>query len=184
MGYILEIIQKFDVSMLNFFFGNIRFGILDAAMPIVSVLGDYGAIWVLAASALICIKRYRTVGITVLAALLLCGLIGNLGLKQLVARPRPYVLNPEIVLLIPQPADYSFPSGHTMSSFASSTVIFFHNRLAGCFTFLFGILMAFSRLYLCVHYATDVLGGIVIGTGIGITAVFVIRIARKRLHGV
>ena len=161
-----------------------HFKILDVYMPLVSVLGDFGAVWIVTALIFIFQKRYRTVGITVLAAFILCGLIGNLGLKPLIARPRLYTVIPEIVLLIPRPTDYSFPSGHTMSAFAAATVIFRNNKRVGFCAFIFGILMAFSRLYLRVHYMTDILGGIAIGTVIGIMAVYLIKAINKRFQSI
>ena len=141
----LEIIQKFDTSLLHLINDNIHCSIFDVIMPFVSILGNFGFIWIVTAIIFICHKKHRTVGITVLAALLLCGLIGNLGLKPLIARLRPFEVNPEIVLLIPRPADYSFPSGHTMSSFAATTVIFWHNKLVGCCALLIGVLIASSH---------------------------------------
>ena len=177
----LETIQKADNLMLDFIYHNMRFGILDIIMPFISVLGNFGFIWIVTAIVFICKRRFRIVGITVLVALLLCGLIGNLGLKPLFARSRPYDVIPEIVLLIPRPSDYSFPSGHTMSSFAAATVIFWHYKRFGFLALLFGVLMAISRLYLCVHYITDIFGGVIFGIGFGILSIFLIRAAHKRI---
>jgi len=177
-----EIISNFDIYLLTFFMDNLRSEVLDNVMPFISALGNFGIIWIVIALFLIRQKQYRTVGITVLTALLLCGLIGNLGLKPLIARLRPEGIPPEIALLIPQPTDYSFPSGHTMSSFASAAVMLWHNKRAGCYTLLAATLMAYSRLYLCLHYPTDILGGIVLGSLIGMMAVLLVRAVHRRYN--
>ena len=88
---------------------------------------------------------------------------GNMILKPLVARLRPFTVNTAVELLIPPPADFSFPSGHTYASFASSTAILRNNRRIGSCALVLAILIAFSRLYLYVHYPTDVLFGILLG---------------------
>jgi len=177
-----EFINYIDNSVLDFIKDNMRSGILDIIMPFISVLGNGGFIWIVAAVIFICSKKYRKMGITVGAALIICLLIGNLTLKPLIARIRPYDINPDIVLLIAKPKDYSFPSGHTMSSFASATAIFWHNKKLGVCALILGAAIAFSRLYLCVHYLTDILGGIVIGAGFGIAAVLLVEGIRSKIN--
>ena len=109
-------------------------------------------------------------------SLLFCLICGNLVLKPLVARLRPCDLNRAVELLIARPADYSFPSGHTFASFASITVLFLMERKAFWIPALvLGTLITFSRLYLYVHYPTDILGGIILGVSLGLLAVFLIR---------
>ena len=90
-------------------------------------------------------------------------LTGNMILKPLVARMRPFTVNTAIELLIPPPTDFSFPSGHTYASFASATAICRNNRKIGVPALILASLIAFSRLYLYVHYPSDVLGGAVVG---------------------
>ena len=107
-------------------------------------------------------------------SLILCLLIGNLTLKPLVARIRPCDVNTQVHLLIPRPHDFSFPSGHTMSSFASATVILHeHKKISGILSMVIAFFISFSRLYLYVHYPSDVLAGALIGLAI---AVFSVRI--------
>ena len=115
-----------------------------------------------------------------LLALLFSLLVGNLTLKPLVARPRPCWRNPEIPLLVANPTDYSFPSGHALSSFAAATAIFMGNRRAGIAALAGAFLMACTRLYFYVHYPTDVLAGMIIGAVLGVIAGIVAAQLKKR----
>lgn len=176
----IEYIRAFDNSMLEFIQRNMRSGALDMLMPYVSYLGSGGFIWIVAAFALLFKKRNRVAAVAVIIALILCALIGNLGLKPLFARLRPYELKPDMVLLIPRLADFSFPSGHTMSSFAAALVMFRRSRRLGACAFIVGAAIAFSRLYLYVHYPTDVIGGVIFGLAAGFAALRLSNaIARK-----
>ena len=96
-------------------------------------------------------------------ALGLCLLCGNLLLKPLIGRIRPFNVQDAITLLIAAPLDYSFPSGHTMSSFAAAMVLLLTDRRMGIPAMLLAGLIAFSRMYLYVHYPTDILGGALLG---------------------
>jgi len=178
-----QIIQTIDHSILDYIQKNLRADLLDKAMPVITYLGSGGIFWIVAAIAFLCLRKLRAIGFTVLVALILCLLIGNLGLKPLIARVRPYETLGVESLLIPKPTDYSFPSGHTMASFAAATAIFLFNKKLGIAAFALGALIAFSRLYLFVHYPTDVVGGIVIGAGIGLAAAFIVNSVRKRNAG-
>ena len=162
------------MQILDFIQSNMRSGFFDVVMPIITSLGNGGIIWILIALALIATQKYRMAGVTILAALLMHLLIGNVILKPLIARVRPCDVNTAIELLIPRPTDYSFPSGHTMSSFAAATVIIRTDKRMGIFAMLLATVIAFSRLYLYVHYPSDVVGGIVIGIALGVFASCVI----------
>ena len=137
-------------------------------MPKFTLLGDAGIIWILAAVALLCTKKYRRQGAVLLLGLL-CGLlVGNVCLKHLVARPRPCWLDESVPLLIASPTDYSFPSGHTLSSTISATILTKTDRRFGYAAIPMAALLAFSRLYLFVHFPSDVLAGAVLGLVIGV----------------
>ena len=136
---------------------------LDWLMPKVTALGNVGLVWIVLALMLICSKRYRTCGVAMAAALVLGLLLGNMILKPLVGRIRPFDVNPDIVLLIRAPLDYSFPSMHTCSSVACAGVLWRRNRGWGTCAAVLAAAIAFSRLYLQVHYPTDVLAGMVLG---------------------
>lgn len=96
-----------------------------------------------------------------------CAVIGNLILKNLVARSRPFFFNTAVDLLISVPTDYSFPSGHTMSSFTAAVILYHADKRLGIPALILAFLIAFSRLYLYVHFPSDVIAGALIGIAIG-----------------
>ena len=175
----MPVFQQIDNAVLSFIQTNLHFPLLDTIMPVISVLANNGVIWIILAILLLFFKEYRATGFTILIALLLCLLISDLTLKPLIARIRPCVLHPEVVLLIPQPTDFSFPSGHTMSSFASATVLFIRNKRLGIVALVIASLIAFSRLYLFVHYPTDIIGGMLLGFAAAYIAVFIAAVLKK-----
>lgn len=139
---------------------NLRCPFLDFLIPRVTALGNGGMIWILM-SLIMCInKKYRKTGITVLAALLTGFIICNIIIKPLAARPRPCWIDTSVPILIDVPSDYSFPSGHTLSSFIAAFVLLFSGNRFGYAAVVLAALIAFSRLYLYVHFPSDVLGGI------------------------
>lgn len=105
-----------------------------------------------------------------LGGLVCCVVVGNLILKNLVARARPCSLNTTVNLLISAPTDYSFPSGHTTSSFAAAVIWYHADKRFGVPALILAFLIAFSRLYLYVHFPSDVIAGALIGAAIGHTA--------------
>ena len=113
-------------------------------------------------------KKYRKHGAFLLAGLAVGVLAGNLTLKPLIARPRPCWLDESVQLLIANPTDYSFPSGHTLSSVIGATVLTKANRKFGFAAIPLAALIAFSRLYLYVPFPTDILGAAVLGMAIGL----------------
>lgn len=123
-------------------------------------------------------RRYRKQGFMVLIGLLIGLILGNGLVKNLVARQRPCWINSDFPLLIPNPKDFSFPSGHTQASVIAATILTMYNRRWGIIVIPLAVLIAFSRLYLYVHFPTDVLGGAVMGFIIG-SGTF---IAGKALH--
>ena len=172
----LNTIQNVDIGILNYIQEYIKNPFLDKIMPFITSLGNLSFIWIVIGILLLRIKKYRKYGFMIFLSLILCGLIGNIILKPIVARMRPFDIYPLIDgLLIKIPKDYSFPSGHTMSSFAPIVVLLYFNRKIGVCALIIGSLIAFSRLYLYVHYPSDVFAGMVIGIINGIIAIFVIE---------
>lgn len=136
---------------------------LDQLMRLITSLGNVGWIWVAIGVGLLLFRRTRRMGTAVLLALLAGYLVGNLFLKPIVARARPCWLEPDVALLISVPGDYSFPSGHSLTAFAAAMSIWYQNRSWGLAALTLAALIAFSRLYLFVHFPSDVLCGILLG---------------------
>ncbi|PRR79899.1 Undecaprenyl-diphosphatase BcrC [Clostridium liquoris] len=159
----MSLIQNLDNSILLYINNNIHGHIMDKVMVTITILGNNGLIWIVIAALLIINKKYRKIGFMALTALILATILGEGILKHLVQRVRPSSDIPAANLLIPKPLSYSFPSGHTTSSFAVTGVLtkYFKNYTFELFSL--ASLIAFSRLYLNVHYPTDVLAGIILG---------------------
>lgn len=146
---------------------NLHGSVLDSIMTAITFLGNAGIFWIFAGIGMLFFKKTRKCGITVLIALLFSLLVCNLALKNLVARQRPCWIRPDIPLLITNPSDFSFPSGHSQASFAAATAIFQNHKKLGIGAFVLAGLIAFSRLYLYVHFPTDVFVGAIIGCVLG-----------------
>ena len=127
-----------------------------------------GAVWILAAGALLVTKKYRRYGVFLLAGLAFGVLIGNMTLKPLIARPRPRWVDESVRLLIANPTDYAFPSGHTLSAVIGVTILTKADRRFGFAAIQLAALIAFSRLYLYVHYPTDIIGAAALDVAIGL----------------
>lgn len=136
---------------------------LDQAMVFITSLGDHGRLWVLLGISFLCFSKTRPMGVTLLLSVGLGYVTGNLVLKHLFARSRPCSIRPEVPLLIPVPGDYSFPSGHTLVSFEGAISIWRYHRRWGAAALVLAALIACSRMYLFVHFPTDILGGLVLG---------------------
>ena len=151
---------------------NLHNPILDKIMIAITSFGNAGLIWIGLSIFLICIKKTRKCGALMLISMLLGLIIGNGILKNIIARQRPCWIDPNLPLLIPNPHDYSFPSGHTLASFEATVMIFLHNKKWGIISLIPAILIAFSRLYLFVHFPTDIIGGIALGTTISLAVYY------------
>ena len=172
--------MNLDQTILYWIHDNLSCGLLDVLMPKLTLLGSGGAIWLLAPGGMLCTKRYRRQGVILLAGLAAGVLVGNVCLKNLIARPRPCWLDDSVTLLIATPTDYSFPSGHTLSSVIGATVLTKTTRKFGWAAIPLAAVIAFSRLYLFVHYPSDILAGAALGVAIG-EAVYALglRLAEK-----
>lgn len=160
---VMSLIQNLDNAILLFIKNNMHWYVMDKVMVVITSLGNGGAIWIVIACVLIISKKYRKTGLMLSGALILGAVFGEGILKHVVQRIRPCASIPAANLLISKPLSYSFPSGHTTSSFAAAGVLakYFKDYAFGFFTL--ASLIAFSRLYLYVHYPTDVLAGIILG---------------------
>lgn len=170
----IEVLREFELNILNAIHGVAGGAWLDSAMVLMSHIGEWGIVWIVFAVALMFSKRYRLFGVLMCIGMLIGVLVGNLVMKNVFDRLRPFAHNTEIMLLIEAPGDPSFPSGHTLSSFISATVLAYTRKKRFAVpAFVLAGLMAFSRMYLYVHFPSDVLCGIVLGIGIGTAVYFV-----------
>ncbi len=168
-------------SILLWIQENLRSEAVTPVMEFITHLGDTAFIWIAMAAVFFAFKRTRTTGILVLTALLGSLLINNLILKNLIARVRPYEAVEGLTLLIERQPDWSFPSGHSASSFAAAAVIWLNHRRIGWTALVLAAMIAFSRLYVGVHYPTDVICGAVSGLLIGLAVCRIwYRTAEKR----
>jgi undecaprenyl-diphosphatase len=172
--------ESFDLPILDWIAANLWCPFLDAVMPVITLLGDAGIFWIAIAVVLLFFPKTRKIGLGMGAALVLGLLVCNLTLKPLTARIRPYDYQMEhfgvtIKLLIEAQHDFSFPSGHTIASFEAATVLLIHNKKAGIAAIVLACLIAFSRLYLYVHYPTDVIVSVILGIGFGILGNFLVK---------
>lgn len=167
-----EIAVSFDLPILDWIQANFQCGFLDVFMPFITLFGEAGIFWIACAVLLLITKKYRKIGLGMGFALIFGVIVCNMTIKPLVMRPRPYDFQAEqfgvtIKLLVDGLHDYSFPSGHTIASFEAATVLMLNNKKLGIPALILACLIALSRLYLYVHYPTDVLVALVLGVAFG-----------------
>lgn len=172
--------EQFDLPILDWIAANLYCPFLDTVMPLITKLGDAGIFWIAVAVALLIFPKTRKIGLSMGAALLIGLVVCNLTLKPLLARIRPYDYQLEhfgrtIKLLVATPHDFSFPSGHTLASFEAAIALTVYNRKWGIPAIVLAAVIAFSRLYLYVHYPTDVLFSLLISVGIAFLACWLVK---------
>lgn len=173
-----ELLVNLEGPILLWIQEYIRNEWLTPVMTFITHLGDSGFIWIVLTLACLIWARTRRVGILMLFSLLLNTLANNIILKNMLARTRPYEVVQGLIRIIEAQSDFSFPSGHTGCSFAAAVVIFMMcPRRYGIPAMTLAVLISLSRLYVGVHFPTDVLCGGLIGTA---AAVFVCRFYRKK----
>jgi undecaprenyl-diphosphatase len=142
-------------------------------------IGEGGAVWIAAAIIMTAVKKTRTGGIYVAVALVYEFIANEVLLKNIIARTRPFVLNPNIDTIVSQPTSYSFPSGHSCSAFAAATAIFMYNKRAGAIAYAVSAVIGFSRCYFYIHFPTDVICGAIFGVILGYAAVGTVKVLLK-----
>ncbi len=156
-------ITSIDTSILYWIQETMNSPFMDTLWVFITHLGDKGIIWIALCLFLLINKKTRTYGCLMVLALAISTILINNGIKPVAMRSRPCWVN-EVTLLIPNPSDYSFPSGHTQAGMVCSYILYQVSKKAGLVSYLMAILIGFSRLYLFVHYPSDVLVGALIGT--------------------
>ena len=165
-----------DLEILLWIRDSLHTPFTEAFFPAVSFLGNAGLIWLITAAVLLCVRRWRRVGVLLIAALAFTFVCNDLVIKPLVARPRPFLDHPELFLLIEPPSSWSFPSGHSASSFSAAAVLLWEGRRPwGIAALVLAALIAFSRAFLFVHYPSDILIGSLIGFALGSLCVLLAR---------
>lgn len=174
--------NQFEASIILWIQENLR-GVLDPVWIFITHLGDEGILWIALGIILLFFKKTRPIGFTVLVSLLLNFILVNLTLKDLVARPRPFVVNNAIKPLIGGVNPYrSFPSGHTSGSFSAMLALYrWVPKKIGIPAIILATLIALSRLYMGVHYPTDLLGGFVIAFMVSAWAYYIVKRVQKKL---
>ena len=172
--------EAFDLPVLDWIQANLQSAFMDFIMPIITIFGDAGIFWIACAVILLLIPKYRKVGLSMGIALLLGLLVCNVTMKPLFHRIRPYdykeqYLDTLIPLLVERQHDFSFPSGHTIASFEACTALMLRNKRLGIPATILAILIAFSRLYLYVHYPSDVIASVILGICFGILATWIVN---------
>ena len=177
-------LNAFEINILDFIQSTFKCAFLDFFMPLITLLGEDGIIFIAMAVVMLFFKRTRKVGLSIGAALLMGFIVGNLTLKPLLARVRPYNFNETFdraTLLVDTLSDRSFPSGHTLCTFEACVVLFLtQKKYVGIPALVACSLVALSRLYLYVHYPTDVIAGALLGTGFAILGVKLVDLAFKK----
>lgn len=174
-----EKILEFDFSVLDFIQSNFANSYMDAVMKVVSS-SYFFALWIVIGIILIFIKKQRLNGISLLCSLSITILLTEFVLKLIFMRERPFLLNETHALIIAPPFGTSFPSSHTALSFTAAVVLLRVSKPIGISAIAFAALVGFSRMYLYVHFPTDVIAGAIVGTAASILSVFAVgKIADK-----
>ena len=150
-------------------------------LALTAVMGDYGTMWLIVAVPLLIFKKTRRAGAAVLLSYLFVFGVGQFILKDWIARPRPCHLDESVALLVKRPSSFSCPSTHTGWAFAAATSILLYFKKWGIGVMVIAALIGFSRMYLFVHFPTDVLAGAVLGVLLGIAAVKLVDLAFSKL---
>lgn len=177
----MEIIHSIDFGILEFL-QTLHNDVLNFIMRIFTHAGDNGYIWIGIAIILLCIPKTRKIGIYLAVTLIVEAVLNEMVIKEIIQRERPFLQRTGIDTIINQPSSYSFPSGHTASSFAAATAIYQYNKKWGIASYVLASVIAFSRLYFFVHFPTDILAGAALGIGVGIGVNKLLGLIEKKVR--
>ena len=167
---------------LSFLYNIPRTGFLDSFfLAVTDIAGSYGQLWLAIGILLLFFKKTRSTGIAVLISYVGVFIFGQFILKNLISRPRPCHIDQTFELLVKRPSSPSFPSTHSAWAFAGATAIFMKFKKAGIGAFVVASLIAFSRMYMFLHFPSDVLAGMIMGIIFGIAAVKICDLVAKRI---
>ena len=171
--------MPFEFAFLDWLY-QFRNPVMNTISIFFDYAGAHGEIWIAFTLLLLLFRRTRKAGFAMAVALVLYMATGHFFLKPLFARPRPCDVDTAITILVKRPHGHSFPSGHTASAFAAAFALWLQNRKLGVPALVLAAFIAFTRLYLYVHFPTDVLGGLVLGLALGALASWIVdKLANK-----
>ena len=171
--------MPFEFAFLDWL-QQFRNPVLDTLAVFFNYAGEHGEIWIAFTLILLLCRRTRKAGLAMAIALISYLIAGDFILKPLFARPRPCDVNTAVTILVKRPHGHSFPSGHTASAFAAAFALWLQNRKLGVPALVLAAFIAFTRLYLYVHFPTDVLGGLVLGLALAALASWIVdKLANK-----
>ena len=173
----IDFITKIDFSILYWIQDNLRNSFMDFVMPLFSNLQDGGLIWISIAVVMLFFKRTRYCGIAVLLAMGIDTLITEYGIKNIVCRVRPCNLVDDVNMLVKKPTSYSFPSNHSASAFAGAVAVMLTIKKKAWTipAFVFSGIISFSRMYVFVHFPSDVFAGILLGSTVAVLVCYLMK---------
>lgn len=180
----MNLLDKIDMNILILIQNYIHNYILDKIMTFVTYIGNSGIVWIVLSIILLINKKYRKIGLMCICALILTSIFGEGVLKHLVQRQRPFSVMPAVNLLINKPITYSFPSSHTSSSFAIVGIVWSQMKKLRMPVIILAIVVAFSRLYLFVHYPSDIFGGVILGLLCSKIVIIIFRHNDKKINSI
>ena len=172
----MEALLSLDGNILLWIQEYLRADWLTPVMLVITKLGSIGFIWVVMSFLMLLFKKTRWIGLAGLGAIFFSLCVNNIVLKNLFARTRPYEVVDGLILLTKKASDFSFPSGHAGTSFAAAAAIYCMSKhRIKILAIILAALIAFSRLYIGIHYPTDVIAGVLTGTMCGLLSVWIVR---------
>ena len=186
--------ESFDLPILDWIQANLQSPFMDFIMPWITLLGDAGIFWIACSLIMMFIPKYRKIGFSMAAALLMGVVLCNMIMKPGFARIRPYDYQLQFPgrtweslliggkLLVDTPHDFSFPSGHTIASFEACIAILVRNKKLGIPATVLAVLIAFSRMYLYVHYPTDVIASVILGSLFALIGTWIVNFVAGKIE--
>lgn len=192
----MEMLLQIEGNILLWIQEYLRSDFMDPIGKFITHLGDHGYLWIALLLVLLCIPKTRKAAFIGAATLLMTYIITNLCLKPLIARTRPYEVVEGLTRIIEKQSDRSFPSGHTANSMAVGVSLWLVSRKymlledkklyfpkpTGWAVLILSILIGLSRLYVGVHFPTDVLGGAIIAIVDSLIVFQIYLQIQKRCH--
>lgn len=177
----MEALLSLDGNILLWIQENLRNDLLTPILVFLTTIGNAGIFWIVTTIVCFCFKKTRQAGVVSAIALVLSLLFCNILLKNAVQRIRPYEVIDALTILVQKPSDFSFPSGHSSASFASAVALYRNlPKRFGVPAMILASVIALSRLYIGVHYPTDVICGVILGAVLAVLAEKIYQKVLKR----